>query len=285
MVTIPTIDQISGTTVMNKMRSLIHAFINFATDVDDEITEFESTVTQDFYTKLEVDTKFADYYTKSQIDAGWYTKFEIQNEVLVNYYTKTQVDGIFDGYYTKTQIDTTLASYYTKTETDTLLDAKQGTLTAGDNITIVNDVISATGGGSAENWVVYNGNWSNYFSYDGIGVYTTTVLEDCILHIKAHSNRHYYIRFYKNTKVIGDSITIYGDITANYMAQQMNIPINEIASLTDGSYKQITIHAPAYITQKVLNQYYTLEYIEDKKVNFYKNSSNQTNNIELLVRG
>ena len=140
MVTIPTIDQISGTTVMNKMRSLIHAFINFATGIDDEITEFENTVTQDFYTKLEVDTKFADYYTKSQIDSGWYTKFEIQNEVLVDYYTKTQ-------------IDTTFASYYTKTETDTLLDDKQDVLTAGSNITIENNVISATGGGSGE-WVI-----------------------------------------------------------------------------------------------------------------------------------
>ena len=140
MVTIPTIDQISGTTVMNKMRSLIHAFINFATGVDDEIAEFENTVTQDFYTKLEVDTKFADYYTKSQIDSGWYTKFEIQNEVLANYYTKAQIDS-------------TIANYYTESEVDTLLDAKQNVLTAGNNITIVNDVISASGGGSSE-WVV-----------------------------------------------------------------------------------------------------------------------------------
>ena len=37
-----------------------------------------------------------------------------------------------------------LSSYYTKTETDNLLNAKQNTLTAGDNITIQNNVISSS---------------------------------------------------------------------------------------------------------------------------------------------
>jgi len=39
---------------------------------------------------------------------------------------------------------TDLSGYYTKTETDTLLSAKQGTLTAGSNIQINNNTISAT---------------------------------------------------------------------------------------------------------------------------------------------
>ena len=38
-----------------------------------------------------------------------------------------------------------LSDYYTKTETDNLLDDKQDVLTAGDNINIVNNVISTTG--------------------------------------------------------------------------------------------------------------------------------------------
>lgn len=42
---------------------------------------------------------------------------------------------------------------YTKAETDALLDDKQDVLTAGTNITIENNVISATGGGSSESWV------------------------------------------------------------------------------------------------------------------------------------
>lgn len=39
-----------------------------------------------------------------------------------------------------------LSSYYTKTETDNLLNTKQDVLTAGNNITIQNNVISASGG-------------------------------------------------------------------------------------------------------------------------------------------
>lgn len=40
--------------------------------------------------------------------------------------------------------DVDLTDYYTKTETDTLLNGKQNTLTAGDNISITNNTISAT---------------------------------------------------------------------------------------------------------------------------------------------
>lgn len=53
-------------------------------------------------------------------------------------------------YYTKTEVDTALgakansADVYTKTQADTLLNAKQNTLTAGSNVQIVNDTISAT---------------------------------------------------------------------------------------------------------------------------------------------
>lgn len=56
--------------------------------------------------------------------------------------------------YTKTCTDSLLsakansADVYTKTCTDSLLSAKQDKLTAGSNITIVGNVISATGGGS-----------------------------------------------------------------------------------------------------------------------------------------
>lgn len=62
---------------------------------------------------------------------------------LSNYYPKSES-------YNKTETDALLAdkadasSVYTKTETDNLLDAKQNALTAGENVQIANDVISAT---------------------------------------------------------------------------------------------------------------------------------------------
>ena len=95
MVTIPTIDQISGTTVMNKMRSLIHAFINFATGVNDEMTEFESSVMQDYYTKIDINTnfytknetniKFTNYYTKNESDEKFVESFGLSSGLVYTY--------------------------------------------------------------------------------------------------------------------------------------------------------------------------------------------------------
>lgn len=77
-----------------------------------------------------------------------------------NYYTKSEIDGMIPvvptnvsaftndaGYLTQHQ---SLDDYYTKTEVDADLAAKQDTLTAGANITIENNVISAQGGGTAQ---------------------------------------------------------------------------------------------------------------------------------------
>lgn len=77
-----------------------------------------------------------------------------------NYYTKSEIDGMIPvvptnvsaftndaGYLTQHQ---SLENYYTKTEVDADLATKQDTLTAGANITIENNVISAQGGGAPQ---------------------------------------------------------------------------------------------------------------------------------------
>lgn len=51
-------------------------------------------------------------------------------------------------------IDT--SAIYNKTEVNTLLNNKQNTLTPGSNISIINDVISATGGGNVDDVKVDN---------------------------------------------------------------------------------------------------------------------------------
>lgn len=99
MVTIPTIDQISGTTVMNKMRSLIHAFINFATEIDSDLTVI-STQSSNAY---EIATETASNLALAVDDIE-----TIEQNLSSNYYTKTEVDTIIDNYYTKTQVDTKL---------------------------------------------------------------------------------------------------------------------------------------------------------------------------------
>lgn len=55
--------------------------------------------------------------------------------------------GIYYGSY-QFVLSSTLSDYVKTTDMNTALEAKQDTLTAGDNITIVDNVISATGGGS-----------------------------------------------------------------------------------------------------------------------------------------
>ena len=77
--------------------------------------------------------------------AGAYVqlKFVSQNDIGECAFSDDKVVEIFQG---KTYL---LDNYFTKSETLTLLDGKQDTLIAGDNITIVDNVISATGGGDS----------------------------------------------------------------------------------------------------------------------------------------
>lgn len=71
MVTIPTIDQISGTTVMNKMRSLVRNYIEFAGEVGNTVDYIEEVVRnlpqdlQNYYTKSESDVLLANKVTGS----------------------------------------------------------------------------------------------------------------------------------------------------------------------------------------------------------------------------
>ena len=158
MVTIPTIDQISGSTVMRKMRDLINHFITFAGEVDEELTTIENSF-DNYYTKVEVDGNF---YTKTYINTNYYDKTSVDylltrkadvfalGNGLIWYENQlfAKIDGTtitFDSSgRLKANVDT--SNFYTKTETDNLLDDKQDVLTAGTGISITNDVISATGG-------------------------------------------------------------------------------------------------------------------------------------------
>ena len=80
--------------------------------------------------------------------AGAYVqlKFVSQNDIGECAFSDDKVVEIFQG---KTYL---LDNYFTKSETLTLLDGKQDTLIAGDNITIVDNVISANGGSGDSVW-------------------------------------------------------------------------------------------------------------------------------------
>lgn len=80
--------------------------------------------------------------------AGAYVQLRLvsQNDIGECAFSDDKVIEIFQG---KTYL---LDNYFTKSETLTLLDGKQDTLIAGDNITIVDNVISSTGGGGDSVW-------------------------------------------------------------------------------------------------------------------------------------
>ena len=102
-----------------------------------------SSALNGYATEAYVTAATNDMATKTWVGQQGYLT---EHQSLSDYYTKSETSGA-------TQISTALASKadtattYTKTEVDTALASKQTTLTAGTNITIVDNVISAEGGG------------------------------------------------------------------------------------------------------------------------------------------
>lgn len=131
------------------------------------------------------DVDLGNYYNKSQVDqllalkanisslatvatSGSYNDLSNKPDIPT---VPTNVSAFTNdaGYLTEHQ---SLDNYYNKTQTDNLLAGKQHTLTAGANITIENNVISATGGGGG-------GDMSNYY---------TKTETNTLLNAKADSN-------------------------------------------------------------------------------------------------
>ena len=112
---------------------------------------------QDLNATKTVELTQAEYDALSPKDPNvFYIITDAEAGDLSNYYTKSETDGLLD-----TKLDVTaytptdLSNYYTKSETSgateisTALASKQTTLTAGTGISIVDNVISATGGGGS----------------------------------------------------------------------------------------------------------------------------------------
>ena len=121
--------------IISKLNEIINVFndarlddfAQYVTETNERLDNFAQTISQ--------------YYTKEEID-------ELINNIdLDNYYNKSEIDTFI------TTINNSFANYYTKTEINNKLDevydelnSKQNTLIAGSNVSITDDVISATGG-------------------------------------------------------------------------------------------------------------------------------------------
>lgn len=131
MVIAPTIDEITGQTVMRKMNELVKQTTRFAKEVADLVNTIPTDV-QDTYSREAVDAMVEELDSAIDTLSG-------------NVYSKTEADtllddkaNIIDVYdksetYNKTETDTLLddkanvSDVYTKSETDTLLDDKANT--------------------------------------------------------------------------------------------------------------------------------------------------------------
>lgn len=98
---------------------------------------------------------------KAYIDLSGYVKpSDLSNYVtndgltliLSNYVTSTSLSTVLSDYVTDSELSTALSDYVTDSELSTELTSYQPLLTAGDNITIENNVISASGGGGGASW-------------------------------------------------------------------------------------------------------------------------------------
>jgi len=97
---------------------LITDFTTYQTAVEQIYTTY-SYLSNNYYTKTDIDNTLNNYYTKTQIDSNflnYYNKTQIDN----NYYSKTQIDS---NYYNKAQIDNIRNLYYNKTKTDEKINA------------------------------------------------------------------------------------------------------------------------------------------------------------------
>lgn len=92
-----------------------------------------------------ITTVLNDYATIANVDSSLALKANASD--LANYATIANVDSSLANYATIANVDASLANYATIANVDSSLAGKQDVLTAGTNITIQNNVISATGGG------------------------------------------------------------------------------------------------------------------------------------------
>lgn len=96
-----------------------------------------------------------------------------------------------------------LTNYYAKSEVDSLLSGKQSTLTAGTNITIVDNVISATGGG-------------------GAGFESIETTNETRITLEPYK--------YKVINITGNSLTLtFSDVSEGYRVYQFEIGLDRVA--------------------------------------------------------
>lgn len=91
------------------------------------------------------------------------------------------------------QIEEKIANLPSTEDIEEMLETKQDVLTAGENITIENNVISATGGGSSDEWeIIPTTDYENYFDELLVNNGYNKPKEDLLVIIKTATGSGYY---------------------------------------------------------------------------------------------
>lgn len=131
---------VTVTNVISSVANVEQAVENLKQTVNDFGTRLAVVEAKfaDYYTKTEIDTllesyepivDLTNYYTKTEIDETRYTKTEVDELLegyepivdLENYYDKTEIDEMFANYPTTEAVNALFTNYYDKAEVDALI--------------------------------------------------------------------------------------------------------------------------------------------------------------------
>jgi len=98
-------------------------------------SDFDSTK---YYTKTEINQMFDDYLTQSDVEqmmADYYTQAEV-DVMLADYYTQLETDILLNQHYLKTDIDSMLTQYYQQSEVDNLISSNKSSIICSSGLTL-----------------------------------------------------------------------------------------------------------------------------------------------------
>ena len=243
--------------LLNKINEIIAELDRYPTKT--EMMEYVSDELSSYYTKEEVnelleDLDLSDYYTKEEVNT-------INN--LVNYYNITQLNATFEN------INNRIISGEETLEDE--IAGKQNLLTAGNNITITDNVISAMGGA----WERFTGNKNELVSNDG-GIYT--LLKDILMVFVDNS---YSVPFYEGYFYLPKGIV---SSTGNFHVSGMSLNQNYLIASTDfnassGNTYLIRVN---FDTRTLTDGFEAIEMRRDS--DNYSYTSGRTKYVQLFVR-
>ena len=197
--------------VLNTKQLQIFHNISSLTHLLDTEYQTNTTLTNTFYNKTEIDTTFTNYYTQTQIDTNLSTNYQNNTQLGTNYYNKTEVDGLIAGAgggdtYTTTEIDNLLAlrvpvsDFANRFSVNPIIDCSAPTiihsgLTLNNstiNISPVEGVLFSNQTGGGDKVLAEFKNATSYITLQGDKIFCNNTSDDAIKQLDLTNNNAGY---------------------------------------------------------------------------------------------